>query len=42
VIDTVELPGSIHRVTVSFTPKYLKNLDDLDESLFEIVARGSP
>jgi hypothetical protein len=28
VIDTVELPSQIRRVTVSFTPNYLKSLED--------------
>jgi len=38
VIDTVELPSGIYRVTVSFTPRYLMNLEDQDESMFELVA----
>lgn len=41
VIDTVELPGGIHRMTVSFTPKYLKNLEDQNEAMFELVARDA-
>lgn len=41
VIDTVELPGSIHRVTVNFTLKYLKNLEDQNEAMFELIARGT-
>jgi gamma-glutamyl-gamma-aminobutyrate hydrolase PuuD len=42
VIETVEVPGSRHLVSVIFTPKYLKNLEDQDEALFEMVARGDP
>lgn len=42
VIDTVEIPGQIHRVTVSFTPQHLKNLEDQDESLFDLAGPNRP
>lgn len=41
VIDAVELPGGIRRVTVSFTRTYLKTLEDKDERFFELVARDT-
>lgn len=42
VIDTLELPGPIYRVTVSFQARYLTTLEDQDESQFEPAEPNRP
>ena len=42
VVETVELPGPLFRVTVSFQAKYLGTVEDQDESLFELAGPNRP
>lgn len=42
VVETVQLPGPLYRVAVSFQARYLGTLEDQDESLFELAGPNRP